>query len=336
MKKLVFIVFIVVLLFSCQTKSKIEGNWVLAYYQTISNKDTFRLNGCQFISIKEDTLKYLNCQRTNIGDTSFYSSGKYQRQGNQLYFNDDVDNSFKIITVNSDSLVLGSTSNNNTYAFVYKKLPSDYISSSWNPSNKNYKFTGNNGKAYFEFINDSLMLEYNLNTQLFTSKKWWLEEFENYNFLILNQIDAPQPILIDSVNNRFIYVSTYDTSVTNYLFNEFAKIDITEKIQGRWTLLKSDLPPPPPESLIFQFDKFQITSDSIFAGDSRIPLKEKWIQTGNGKNILFPIEESKSWRHWKIVELKQDTLVLDMPDVFALDSPNMPDRIRRIRTYVKD
>ncbi|WP_036382434.1 lipocalin family protein [Muricauda sp. MAR_2010_75] len=336
MKKLVFIVFVIVLLFSCQTKSKIEGNWVLAYYQTISNKDTFRLNECQFISIDKDTLRYLNCQRSNVGDTPFLSSGKYQRQGNQIYFNNDIDNSFKIITINSDSLVLENNNNDNSYTFIYKKLPSHYKGSNWNPSNKNYQFIGNNGKAHLEFINDSLMLEYNLKTELYVSKKWWLEEFENYNFLILNQIDALQPILIDSIDNEFVYISTYDTNVNNYLLKKFPKKDITAKIRGNWKLLKSGLPPPPPESLIFQFEKFQVISDSIFAGDSRIPFKEKWIQTGDGRNILFQIKKSKYWRHWKIIKLKQDTLVLDMPDIFVLDSPGMPDRIRRIRTYVRD
>lgn len=336
MNKLIFIVLIVILLFSCQTKSKIEGNWVLAYYQTIYNKDIFRLNECQFISIDKDTLRYLNCQRTNVGDTSFLSSGKYQRQGNQVYFNDDIDNSFKIIAVNSDSLVLENTNNDNSYTFVYKKLPSHYKGSNWNPSNKNYQFIGNNGQAYFEFINDSLMLEYSKNTERFTTKKWWLQEFEGYKFLVLNQIDAPQSILIDSVDNEFVFLSTYDTNVNNYLLKKFPKKGITEKIQGTWKLSKSVLPPPPPESLIFQFDRFKVTKDSVFAGNSKFPFKEKWLQTGNGKNILFPIENSKGWRHWKIIKLKQDTLVLEMPDVFALDSPDMPNRIRRIRTYVKD
>lgn len=334
MSKFLFTILVIVLCFSCHTKSKIEGNWVLAYYQIISNKDTIRLNECQLISINENTLKYLSCQKNSIGDVSFYSE-KYQKKGNLIYFNDDVENSFKIISVNSDSLVLKDTSNNNQYTFVYKKLPPDYKSSSWNPINKNYEFIGNNGKAYFEFITDSLMLEYNLKTKLFSTKKWWLEEFENYNFLVLNQIDAPQPILIDSVNQQYIFLSTYDTNINQYLLKEFQPSDIKKNLQGKWKLLKSGIPPPPSESLIFQFEKFQIISDSIFAGNSRIPFKEKWMQTGNGANILFPTEKSKYWRHWKIIELKQDTLVLEMPDVFALDSPDMPSRLRRIRTYIK-
>ncbi|MCB0373720.1 MAG: hypothetical protein KDD31_11970 [Muricauda sp.] len=253
------------------------------------------------------------------------------KNGDKLVFNEYIDHYLELISIDSESLVFG----NQEQIQVYKKLPLTYFAPEWNPVSKNYSFIGNKGQAYFEFINDSLMLEYNEKTVEFEAKKWWLEKFEGYKFLVLNQTDEPQPILIDSVENDFVFLSTYDTEINNYQLREFPKKDITEKLEGNWVRLYEGLPPPFPESMIFQFETFTVNTDSVFAGDITNPIKEKWLQTADGERILFPTTKSKRWRYWKIVELKEDTIALDMPDVFALDRPGIINENRVLRFYIK-
>lgn len=331
MKKSILALLILALCLSCQPKSELEGNWVLAYTQFISEQDTFYSNKCRFLSVKGNRFKYLEYIQPSYQIKTVKSSGKLVKNGDKLVFNEYIDHSLEFISIDSESLVFG----NQEQIQVYKKLPLRYFAPEWNPIGKNYSFIGNKGQAYFEFINDSLMLEYNEKTVGFEAKKWWLEKFEGYKFLVLNQTDEPQPILIDSVENDFVFLSTYDTEINNYQLKEFLKNDITEKLVGSWVRLYEGLPPPFPESMIFQFETFRVTADSVFAGDSINPIKEKWLQTARGEKILFPTSKSKRWRYWKIVELKEDTIALDMPDVFALDRPGISNENRVLRHYIK-
>ena len=331
MNKVILLLFLLVLGLSCQPKKQIDGVWVLAYSQFISERDTFYSNECRFLSIKGNRFKYLEYIQPGYQIETVKSSGKFVKNGNRFVFNEYSDYSLELISIDSENLIFG----NQEQIQVYKKLPLTYFAPEWNPVGKNYSFIGNKGQAYFEFINDSLMLEYNKRTVEFEAKNWWLEEFEGYKFLVLNQTDVPQPILIDSVDNEFVFISTYDTEINNYPLREFPKNDITEKLEGNWVRLYEGLPPPFPESMIFQFETFSVTADSVFAGNSTNPIKEKWLQTASGEKILFPTAKSKRWRYWKILELKEDTIALDMPDVFVLDRPGISNENRVLRFYTR-
>lgn len=281
----------------------------------------------------------MECKRPDKGVNSKEKVFSFRRKGNKLYFKNSKDNYIKLISITKDSMVLQDIDTTQKLTLVYKRLPVK-SPTTWNPSQNSYRFNGNNGQAYWDFFNDSLMVEHNDEQKDYHSKKWWLQKFENYTFLVLNQIDAPHAILMDSVGIETSFATIFDTEVNIYKMEKIeSDVHMSKQLIGTWKQSETDsngrFIPKPPESLIFQFEQFEITRDTVIAGDKLNPLKAKWILSGDTKTILFPIEKSRMMRNWKIKELTNNKLVLDMPDVFLFDRPGAPRENRVIRTYKK-
>lgn len=335
MKKVLLFFILVLCQYSCSPYEEMEGDWILAYYITVNGQDQFINNDCAFLSIEGSKWKTLDCKSPNIGVQSKEESFSFKRKGNKLYFSGLNDNVFEIVTLCKDSMVVQVNDTTRNLKFVYKRLPLKY-SRNWDVRNKSFRFIGNNGEAYWDFFSDTLMIEHRIGQNDYQSKEWWTESFEDYTFLVLNQIDAPQPILIDSVSTESVYVSVIDQKFNNYEL-EMINSDggIKEKLIGKWKLL-NDLPiPRPPESLAFKFEQFEIKKENITTGDEANFFKTKWFLSGDSETVLFPIENSRKLRYWRINELTNDKILLDMPDVFLHDMNQGFKQNRVVRTYRK-
>ncbi|MDC6406173.1 MULTISPECIES: hypothetical protein [Maribacter] len=335
MKKVLLLFILVLCQYSCSPYEEMEGDWILAYYITVNGQDQSINNDCAFLSIEGSKWKTLECKRPDTGVESKEQVFSFKRKGNKLYFRGLNDNTFEIVTLSKDSMVVQVYDTTSNLKFVYKRLPLK-SSRNWDVRNKSFRFIGNNGEAYWDFFSDTLMIEHSIGQKDYHSKEWWTENFEDYTFLVLNQIDAPQPILIDSVRTESVYVSVIDTKFSNYELEMIKPEEgIREKLIGTWKL-SNDLPVPrPPESFAFKFEKFEIMKENIHAGDGISVVKTDWILSADSETILFPIEKSRKFKYWKIMELTNDRIHLDMPDVFLNDINQGVKQNRVIRSYRK-
>ena len=262
------------------------------------------------------------------------------KRGNKIYQEDYPEFKAEIALIAQDSMVIDYNELEEQFSVVYKKMPKP-SGIKIEPKNKSFKFSGNNSIAYFEFLNDSLMVEYAQNTQEFSWKKWWIESFEGHEFLILNQIPEPQPIHIDSVAEQFIKISTLDTETNSYELTPILKnTELLKNIQGKWEFsTKSNIDsqiPRPPMDKFFAFNNFKITEELVITNESEDSIKHQWFLSSDNQTIFLFTSRSRIIRTWKIIELLDNKLVLEMPDLFILNGSGTGRQPRVTREYVRN
>ena len=119
---------------------------------------------------------------------------------------------------------------------VYRKLPFKKNKIEWTPTGNSYRFDGNKSITFAEFLNDSIMIEYGQDHESVSINKWWLEEFENYQFLVLEYPTATVPILVDSLSEENVHLKVFDDKIREYKYEQLLKKDDFSEIPGEWSL----------------------------------------------------------------------------------------------------
>ena len=159
--------------------------------------------------------------------------------------------------------------------------------------------------------NDSIMFEYSENKKDITIKKWKLESFENYNFLVTVHPISTIPLLIDSVSSKNVHLTSYDDKIRAYQFQEQPKQPLEDLI-GKWTLKENDtqlthgMNPYDKEIKHLFFSQDSLTFKTK---DSQIIYKLAWELSPSNKIIFLTGE--KHHRILRILALNENELSLE-------------------------
>ena len=328
------------LLLSCQSDDKLNGDWILAYERV----EEIKTNHSFLVSIDDSKWHMLEWNRPGYhGFKSVKHSFDFNIKNDSIYLERYDENPLQLVTIDQDSMVLQASEAIQNTTWVFKRLPKPTGLTTWRPAKKSYRFIGNKGLAYFDFINDTPMLEYNSANPTFKPKHWAIENFSNRSLLILNQLDYPQPIIIDSILDGKVHISTMDFTTNQYTLDEIVVDSTTiNTLLGKWVLedTKEKVTPIAPPPLLPGFtdlpiQEMQITEDSIQMNDRLNTHSHKWLLSGSQKNIIFPNTSYREWGSWRIIEMGKDRLVLDMPKTKLWDKGVHFEENREIKVFIK-
>jgi len=169
MKKTYYILLILVLLTSCNSRNQIEGIWIGAYKTHISGDkqslSTMRL----LLDISKNELVLKTFDYPMFEEKDSIINSKYSINKNYLIFDSDT---FLIKGITEDSLVL-SLQSDYQLDFVLKRLPENNKNQNVDIKNNAFSLIGPSYADSIDFINDSLILHIgNVFNTNYRSRKW--------------------------------------------------------------------------------------------------------------------------------------------------------------------
>lgn len=306
MKKTFLLIFII--LCSCDNK-EIDGTWIGAY-KLIKLEDKQSYENLNTIIKIEDNRFYNQVLGLEKGRKLF--SFEFTKSGNSIISEDKTHMGFNIESLSKDSLVL-SVPQMEEIKLVYRKLHEKSNKTIWNPTGKSYRFEGKKSGAYSEYINDSTMIEYDIDHENVSVNQWWLEDYESYTFLLIKYPISTFPLLIDSTTSKNVYLTSLDDKIRNYEYKHQNKPKSLE-ILGTWNLMdkKNDAFPSSFDPYLQnKMQQLDISEESfkITLGDSQTVKKYSWSTSVTNK-LIFLI--GKEYKVLKIVSINDNEMVLEI------------------------
>ena len=312
MKQFATILLLILGLYSCSNQSQnIDGTWILS--------NAIRSNGeIEFVDIESRVLLKTNGNKLTIrkfktekdGEIPMDTTVIFKLKNNKL----EIENFQEFgadMKFAGDSLV-GTFQDENIKHIIFKKLTPAEPKISWIPNNKFYQFKGNKGLARADYVNDSTLFEYN--SESVSKVDWWFEQFEDYTFLVLQNPVNTFPLLIDSVSKKSVYLKSIEDKIRNYEYQEQPLKNLPELL-GEWKLTNKKygdgdktFNDPDPFSRN-NIERLTILKDSVILVSNGRISKCTWTLSGSGK-MMFVAD--KKYRIFKILELKQNELVLEI------------------------
>lgn len=305
---------ILLLLIACNNKNKdIEGVWISAY--KINEKEDYYPIPI-LIEFKNNKINILSLDVYQPSK----DSGTYTYINGSIYTNfENFQDTMKVKAVSNDSLVLLLSNEN----FVFKKIKTksniskeDLIGNLYHIKGKYYEDTIDfiNGYNFITITDDAP----SLNT-------WNFISYNNLNFICLERIIDHPCFLIEEIEppgnlkTRIFYKED--------LIYNFKKLNFTEfnnnLLQGEWNIIKNisedkNVPPPPPgyynnpNYLIKESTIQKIYNDSL--------LWESSFKLNTTNEIIF---FEKDLKPWKIIELSEYKLKVEIPEAFHLKNDTL-------------
>ena len=228
MKKTILLILII---FCSCNNNEIEGTWIGAY-RLLKSDDKKSIESLNTI-IKIEDNRFYNQVLGLEKDRKLFSF-EFTKSGNSIISKDKTHMGFNIESFSKDSLVL-SVPQMEEIKLVYRKLHNKNNKIKWNPTGKSYRFDGNKSVAFAEYINDSIMIEYDVDHENVSVNQWWQENFESYNFLLLKYPISTFPLLIDSTSSKKVHLTSLDDKIRNYEYQQQTKPKSLD-IEGKWNL----------------------------------------------------------------------------------------------------
>ena len=239
-------------------------------------------------------------------------SFEFTISGNSIISKDKTHRGFNIESFSKDSLVL-SIPQMEDIKLVYRKLPNKNNKIRWNPTGKSYRFEGNKSVAYNEYINDSIMIEFNVDHESVSVNQWWLENYETYTFLLLKYPISTFPFLIDSTSTKNVHLTNFDDKIRNYKYQQQTKPKSID-IEGKWNLTDKKYDTISSSFIPFSRNRIQqldISKDSvkITFGDFERVKNYGWSTSVTNK-LIFLID--KEYAILKVLSLDHNEMALEI------------------------
>jgi len=302
--------FLLILIIFCSCNdNEIEGTWVGAY-RLLELEDKQSIESLNTIIKIEDNRFHNQVLGLEKGRKLF--SFEFTKSGNSIISKDKAHMGFNIESFSQDSLVL-SVPQMEEIKLVYRKLHTKNNKIKWNPTGKSYRFEGNKSVAFAEYINDSIMIEYDVNHESVSFNKWWLENFESYAFLLVKYPISTFPLLIDSTSSKKVHLTSLDDKIRNYEYQEQTKPKSPDII-GKWNLTDKKYDTLSRSFSPFSRNKIQqldISKDSvkITFGDFETVKNYSWSTSVTNK-LIFLID--KEYEALKILSLDSNEMALEI------------------------
>ncbi len=218
LRKALHILFITIVLTSCQNEKKLNGTWISAYEYVDKDSLSYDLSGIPFNEIWEFDDGTLKIQEFRYDSYENVRSFKFKLKGNRLVIDDDGPCFSDVIEpITKDSFQISGLS----YAranLVYKKL-NDSLKSKSN----DFKLTGNKYIRNFKKWTDTIHF---VNDSVYTSSGWkrgnldlkW--ERVNHNGFDILFTDIYIPFILKKKVGNKIYVSTFDKRKEDYILEQ--------------------------------------------------------------------------------------------------------------------
>lgn len=309
--RIVVIIGVCSLLFSCKQNNDLSGTWIGAYYfdpnSTFGSK--FPLNW--LVEVSDDEMKVSTLKVDGVHAPNRFTSIKYQRKGNQIfiYFDNDID-SIAIVSKNDDSIVLQYQQEGES-KFVFKKFTRGTSPKMPTLSGKSFHLFSGDYSDSISFITDSMFI--NISRDAVRGKRWATTTVHDYRFLLLG--DYGPPLYVKSIRNDTVTLESFGGG-SKYI----SLVTLNDKnlsLEGSWEevgrLYKKDFPPLP------DLGKMKLTfgADSCEISYGARLIKRRWRLNSTSEILYFvPIGKDldRDWA-WHVVKAG-DSLIIDRRILF--------------------
>lgn len=304
---------------SCNTsknsKFNLEGTWIESYSQFFQkdsfHTSSFSLENKFFLKFKDNKARLIKFKITDNGE-AIDTIVNFKWKDDTIILGDHPISKPEI-AVTKDSLVM-TINGVQTHRYILKKLSKTSKRVSWNPTKKKYKVLHEDYRAYFHFMNDSIVHSYAEGRSKLDKNNWKIVHIDNHSILISgSDLSYFTYELIDSLVGNNVYLTNYSLGKMKYAYEEhsISRVKPTTLV-GTWKLVaKEDVKDSTHHEdglSLNNLQKLQIQKDSITFFKAPFKYKDQWKYDGNGKVIVFDKQE----RVAKVVKLSKDSLVLDM------------------------
>lgn len=316
LRKIVSVVFGIMVLFGCQTKPLFKGIWTPSYLE-----DPFGVKH----SISAKTILDFSSRRLLTVDE--YPEGGKDVVNYEKFNIKWVNDSVAVLSHDSDSTLIELVARGNLIVtrdttvdgrkVIFRRI--DGTKSHQMNVQGSYVFTNKSFQDSLDFITDSLVLstgEYYQNRPL---RKWYLVGYKKQQFLTFEGTSFPL-MLITKVDKDSILLKGYSTEVHDLLLRRTSRSYDKSQLIGIWKevrLLVPKPPPPPGAPEGYQYMELLIEPDSIHSNHLGRVKTQHWMLTGDGKRIYFPDNISGQDGSWKILKLTKDTLSVRLNTVWS-------------------
>src|SRR3990167_1877463 len=168
---------------SCKkTDSRLEGSWIYAYNIDSIGRENTIPNSLSIIEFDRDQMKEQIISNPSY-DGIIKKTYPLKITSEKLFIGEVTSLTFD--DVSGDSLVLKNENSNKDISYIYKRLPNPNPKPKANPAFKLYTFKGNDYAVVFaDFINDSTLIEYDSELNLYNVNEWYIQNINKHSFLI--------------------------------------------------------------------------------------------------------------------------------------------------------
>lgn len=344
MKKLLFISFLILFLFSCQKEIDLNGVWI-GTVKRIDKENNSWIYPCKdLIEIdcknKQIIWNFLN---NEIHGGLYSDTSNFKIHDNYFIIekNDNRD-TLVIQAFDCDTLVLriNSFSTQKYSDIVFQKLSESKVPNDFKMQGKAYSLKSNFVEDTIDFYNDSIYLHLGKNQYYLRKAEWKIEKYKNYAFISLDPITH---FPIEQVKNGIVYSPIYLYNSNQCILTPISKdtFDIS-KLYGTWVEEKIEkdsfyIAPLPIKGCLDFIEEMgmdyldfneQILTYLIFNKDTlsikycNLETKRTWKINSTNQLIIFPefrnrkicdyfSEWFKCSHVWKIIELNDENLIFE-------------------------
>ncbi|MFV8226460.1 hypothetical protein [Christiangramia aquimixticola] len=210
MRKL-FSLILLIILVSCNTTRKIEGNWIGAYSYSESPESSFNSPIRVIISFSDGKYK-LNSFKYDYRLGGNTKHGSFKLSDRKIIFDDDEKENSQIKFINNDSLVIsGHNGSNNS---VYKKLD-DSLKIGLNDIEligRKFLLKSRDYTDTLKFVNDSILIS-GSDKDRFPRTKW--DRIHQNEFDII-YMEGNIPMIIQGKSHDTIYAIGFHKSAIDF------------------------------------------------------------------------------------------------------------------------
>lgn len=302
---------------SCKkTDSRLEGSWIYAYNIDSLGRQNTSPTSLSIIQFDGDKMKEQVLNNPSYGGI-LNNTYPLKITSEKVTIGKEVSISFKDIL--GDSLILKNEDENikNNVIFIYKRLPNTTpkAKAKANLAFKLFKFKGNDSEvAFVDFINDSILIEYDSQLKKCIVNQWYIQNTNNNLFLINDYRIDPVALVIDSIENNRIHLTSFHSKITHYQFDQIEKPLAPELLYGKWQLtnkIYSD------STNSLEMKPFWTPVKKLFFCKDSIKIYEKnsienlaWTISGSGNIIVIKPNPLNEENIWKIISINEKELVL--------------------------
>ena len=212
MRNTIYILILTIIISSCQSDKKLNGNWIGDYSYTIEKDEIFIWHAVRRILTFDDGLIIARGSKYDYGTD--IDKGKYNLTLKTLEFEGGYEN-YEIEIFESDSLVLKRTSS--PFRYVYRKLPDSL------KHNSEIEFIGKQFKWENNKFTDTVFFKnqtfFKLKSRKYNNGEVSWERIKHNGYDIIF-IDGAVPYIIKEPNNESLLMWTFQKIPSEHKLTE--------------------------------------------------------------------------------------------------------------------
>ncbi len=311
MKRLINILFFLLILSSCNQENRLDGLWYIAYSINDSNKIE-NLHETTLIEFESNRLYTIRIRDFSTGELD-----KVTIDTSTFEIHDSIIRFKGIrakIKISADSIILNI--NKPKKVLVLRRLESNLkrVKLTDNCFKGSYLITGEKYMDSIDFINNSTLIHTGKYDMNFPAKKWEIIDYKGFKFFNVHNELFPVTIVKSCSGDKIELYYPFKENFTLTLTPTKSKIS-SKQLIGNWMELQNFnvKPPPPPDPNLNPEDAFfelKISQDSIQIKRFKRTKKLSWNLTSDGKRIYFKERILENDGSWKIIQLTDSTLTV--------------------------